>query len=66
MASSGFLPLLHLNRQVQKGGGRVILCNLSEQLREMFRVTRLLITPPAEVGLFEEQPDVNSAIAKLR
>src|SRR5262245_12459603 len=65
MSSCGFLPLLNLKRKVSDLGGRIVLCNLSKDVRGMFQATRLLITPPTSTGLFEEQADIPAAIARL-
>src|SRR5207248_1012692 len=41
VASTGIRPLLSLNRYLHQKGGRMILCNLNELVRETFEVTRL-------------------------
>jgi anti-anti-sigma regulatory factor len=53
-----FPSLLALRRQLQREGGRLVLCNLAPELRELFRVTWLL-------NLFEVRPDVHDAVAAL-
>jgi hypothetical protein len=52
------LRLLDLRRQLRRQGGRLVLCNLAPEVRELFRVTWLL-------GLFEVQPDLRDAVAAL-
>jgi anti-sigma B factor antagonist len=65
IASTGIRPLLSLNRLLREKGGRVILCNLSDNIREIFEVTRLVSTHGSAPVTFEVQADVPSAIAQL-
>jgi anti-anti-sigma factor len=65
LSSAGFRPLLRLNRQVREHGGRLVLCNLSAEVTEIFAVTRLISTSRAMPATFEVQPDVPTAIGIL-
>lgn len=65
LSSAGFRPLLRLNRQVREGGGRLILCHLNPDIKEVFAVTRLISTSRVGPATFEVQPDVPSAVANL-
>jgi len=65
LSSAGFRPLLRLNRQVREHGGRLVLCHLSEEVTEIFAVTRLISTNRIIPATFEVQPDVAAAVAHL-
>jgi len=65
VSSVAFRPLLSLRRAVEDAGARMVLCNLSEMVAEVFHVTRLLISGKSSVAPFEAKPDVASAIAFL-
>ena len=65
VSSVAFLTLLGLHRQVREMGGRLVLCNLSPPVAEVFKATRLLIDSHSSPSLFEEQPTVPAAIAFL-
>lgn len=66
MATAGFLPLLNLNRLVRESGGRIVLCNLADNLRSVFKVTRVLISPESPAGLFEAESSVDAAVTRAR
>lgn len=65
LSSAGFRPLLRLNRQVRERGGRLVLCQLQPDIKEIFAVTRLISTNRMTPATFEVQPDVASAVANL-
>ena len=65
VSSVAFRALLSLRRRVQDIEGRLVLCNLSPLVAEVFKVTRLLINSKSSPSMFEEQPTVASAIAAL-
>jgi anti-anti-sigma factor len=65
LSSSGFRPLLSLNRQVRQRHGRFILCGLRPEVQETFAVTRLIDTSGATKAPFESFPDVPAAVAVL-
>ncbi len=44
LASTGFRPLLSLNRVVRQRQGRLVLCGLNPDVAEVFAVTRLIDT----------------------
>ena len=52
-------PLIKLNRRMQDESRRLVLCNLSSDLAEIFRITRL-------DRFFEIQPDVETAMSSKR
>jgi anti-anti-sigma factor len=54
-----FTPLLRLRRQLQKAGGRLVLCRLDPSVAEVLRITRL-------DRLFEVQADVPAALDSLK
>jgi anti-anti-sigma factor len=65
LSSSGFRPLLRLNRQVRERGGRLILCSLCAEVKEIFAVTRLISTNKMGPATFDVQADVATAVACL-
>ncbi len=65
LVSTGIRPLLSLNRYLHTRGGRLVLCNLNDNIRELFEQTRLISTVGSTHVVFEVQPDVPSAVAAL-
>ena len=55
----------HLRSRVRESGGRVVLCNLSDVLKEMFETTRLLINPRSPKSLFEYANTLEDALEML-
>ncbi len=41
MSSAALGKLITLNKKVQASGGRLILCNIDPQIREVFEITKL-------------------------
>jgi anti-sigma B factor antagonist len=41
MSSAALGKLITLNKKVQASGGRLVLCNIDPQIREVFEITRL-------------------------
>jgi anti-anti-sigma factor len=65
LSSAGLRPLLNLVRQVRERGGRLVLCNLNEEVRGVFEATRLITTHGATPATFRVETDVPSAVASL-
>src|SRR5262245_50774527 len=65
VSSVAFRPLLSLHRKLKEHGGRLVLCGMSEQVAEVFHVTRLVSSTGISAAPFELQPDVPTAIASL-
>jgi len=63
IGSIGFLAFLGVRRHL--GDGRIILCNLSFAVREMFAVCRLISTDGAKAAPFEVAATVEAAVARL-
>jgi len=66
MSSAAFRPLLSLKRKIQELGGRLILCGLQGDVAHIFHITRLVTSSPSVIAPFEMQPDLASALAKMR
>ena len=66
ISSAAFRPLLNLRRQPQPGGGRIVLCGLSEAVGDVFLTTRMVSDSGDITPLFEMEPDVAAAIARLQ
>lgn len=66
VASCGFLPILSLRRHATELGAHMVLCRLSDFVRQTFSATQLLISPSASKGVFEEYGDVSAAVAALQ
>ena len=65
LSSEALRPLLSLRRHLRGAGGRLVLCNLSPAVSEVFNATRQVGLDRASTGAFEVCPDVPSAIASL-
>jgi anti-anti-sigma factor len=63
IGSIGFLAFLGVRRRLE--GGRIILCNLSAPVRDMFAVCKLIATDPAKDAPFETAETVEAALARL-
>jgi anti-anti-sigma factor len=66
ISSAAFRPLLSLRRKLQETGGRMVLCNLSPLISEVFQLLRLVSTSRSYPATFEVQPDVGAAVALLK
>lgn len=66
MSSVGYGPFLSLHRHLSDSGGRLVLCNLSEVIYEVFNSTRLLINPKSKASIFQTAESLPSAIERLR
>jgi anti-sigma B factor antagonist len=66
LTSTAFRPLLSLHRKLQEQKGRMVFCNLSDNLAEVFVVTRLISTTRSSTAPFEQARDVADAVARLR
>jgi anti-anti-sigma factor len=65
VSSVAFRPLLQLHAALKERRGRIVLCNLTESVREVLHLTRLISTSRSSHSPFEEQPDVAAAVASL-
>jgi anti-anti-sigma factor len=66
ISTAAFRPLLSLRRKLQDSSGRMVLCGLSDLVREVFQVLRLITTSRSYPATFEVQPDVPAALAFLK
>jgi anti-anti-sigma factor len=66
ISSAVFRPLLSLRRKLQEIGGRMVLCNLTPLVLDVFHVLRLISTSRSYPATFEVQPDVPSAVKALQ
>jgi anti-anti-sigma factor len=66
LASAGFRPLLSLYRRLNEARGRMVFCNLVDDVREVFMVTRLITTSRSRVSPFEAASDKASAMGRLK
>lgn len=64
LTSANFRPFLNVRKQLEAAGGRLVLCNLSPPVQEIFEVTRLIGTG-SSLAFFQVQPDVDAAVASL-
>ncbi len=65
MSSVGYLPYVGLRAYVKDTGGRLVLCNLSQVVREMFDMARLLINRSSPKAPFEYADSVEVALEML-
>ena len=63
IGSMGFLVFMSLRRQV--GDGRIVLCNLSDIVKDMFRTCQLISDVPGKAAPFEVADTLDDALAKL-
>ncbi len=66
LASAGFRPLLSLYRRLNEAGGRMVFCNLVDEVREVFMITRLIAVSRSTTAPFEAAPDRAAALARLK
>ncbi len=66
LTSTAFRPLLSLHRKLQEIKGRMVFCNLADELAEVFIVTRLISTTRSFTAPFELATDLADALARLQ
>jgi anti-anti-sigma factor len=65
ISSVAFRPLLQLHGKVKELNGRLVVCEMSPPVAEVMRLTRMVSSRGSSHGLFEEQPDLPSALRSL-
>ena len=65
ISSTAFWPLLSMRRALQETGGRVILCGLSKAIGDVFFTTHMIADSGSAAPLFEMEPTVAEAVARL-
>ena len=65
VSSVVFLPLLSLSGKLNRMQGRIVLCNLSEFIADVFLATRLLIDRYSPDSPFQQEATVAAAVANL-
>jgi anti-anti-sigma factor len=63
IGSIGFLAFLSVRRKL--GGGRIVLCNVSSPVRDMFAVCRLIPTESAATAPFEIASSLEESVSRL-
>jgi len=63
IGSVGFLAFLGVRRHL--GGGRIVLCNVADAVRDVFAVCRLIATGANTSAPFEIANDTAAALAQL-
>ncbi|MBM4069224.1 MAG: STAS domain-containing protein [Planctomycetes bacterium] len=66
LRSAGFRPLLSLHRKLNETRGRMVFCNLSPEILEVFTVTRLISSTRSNSAPFERAVDLADALARFR
>lgn len=66
LSSAGFRPLLSLHRKLNESRGRMVFCNLSPEILEVFTVTRLIGSNRSSNAPFERAVDLADALARFR
>src|SRR5215216_2320833 len=66
LSSAGFRPLLSLHKQLRQGGGRLIFCQLTEVVHEIFEVTRLISTKGSAPAPFDVYATIGAAIDGIK
>jgi anti-anti-sigma factor len=65
LTSVVFWPLLVLRKQLHLQGGRLLLCGLTETVRDIFTTTRMVSGPGTFDAPFEVKEDRAQALAQL-
>jgi anti-anti-sigma factor len=65
LSSAGIRPLLSLNKKVREREGRLILTGMTSDVKGVFIATRLIDVGGSVSAMFENQPDVPTAVALL-
>ncbi len=65
MASFGIMALIGFNRKLRESDGRLVVCNLSRWVADVFASTRLLTGGPTQAAPFKGTRDLEAAIAEL-
>ena len=65
LTSSGYVPFLSLRRELHQRSGRIVMCNLTDFVKEVFFTMRMLIDPSSRTATFEWVPTRDDAIALL-
>lgn len=65
ISSAAFRPLLAVRRKLHEQGGRVMLCNLSQVIGDIFYTTRMISDSGTITPLFEVEPNTEAALAHL-
>jgi anti-sigma B factor antagonist len=66
ISSAAFWPLLSLYRKLQAVGGKLTVCGLSPVVGDVFYTTRLVSASGSASAPFGVEPDVETALARLR
>jgi anti-anti-sigma factor len=65
MSSVAFRPLLRLRSNLQKSGGRMILCGLTATVGDIFYTTKMLSKSGLFEAPFQTEADVAAAVERL-
>jgi len=65
LSSAGFRPLLSLHKQLRQTNGKLVFCQLSPEVHEIFEVTRLISTKGSGPAPFDVFATVSAAIGSL-
>ena len=63
LSSVGYMPFISLRKRVRSNGGKIVLCQLSEVVKEIFESTRLLINPQSPKSMFDFADTLEDAVA---
>ncbi len=65
IGSVGLLALLGVRRRLNESDGRVVLCNISELIRQMLAACRLISTDGSQPAVFETATTLDEALSRL-
>jgi anti-anti-sigma factor len=63
--SNAFRPLLSLLREIRTVGGRLLLCRMNADVREVLAVTHLISPDGVAPAPFEAEEDLGTSLARL-
>src|SRR5437879_732250 len=65
VSSEAFRPLLLLRQTVLDKGGRLLLCNVSTEIRKCFSAMKSIRSNPSSMAFFDSPETLNGAIRQL-
>lgn len=65
IASAGLRPFIFLNKHLSQRGGRLFVCHLHENVREVLETTRLVTTRGASPAQFYVADDIPSGVKAI-
>jgi anti-anti-sigma factor len=65
VSSIAFWPLLALRKELQREGGRLLICGLTGAVKDVFYTTKMVSADGSSGAPFEMTEDVQAALARM-